>query len=121
MQQAGVMDRLEALGQLSEDRAEVGPGGELRQWTTLEVLGDQVGALGGAAGVEDAQHVRMLQAGKDLRLSLGAGEELRIAGIEGELDDHLAIQLAVVGEQDDTHAAAAELSKRLVAALQLVG
>ena len=77
---------------------------------------DEVGVLELAA-VEDADHVRVLEAGRRLGLAAEALDELLVLGeaVVEDLDRDLAIELGVVGEPDVGHPARADLALELVA------
>ena len=69
------------------------------------------------APVEDVDDVRMVEVGGRLRLAAEALDEVGVDGELGEehLDRHLAVEQAVVAQEDVGHAAAADALEQLVA------
>ena len=123
MDHAGPVGDGERLGDLGEQphrlghRQLAGAGQAIAQGLALDVGHDVVEEAVGVAGVEDAEDVRMLEAGGDLDL---AGEALgaECGGQLGaeDLDGDAAVVLEVFGEIDGGHATLAELTLDAVAA-----
>ena len=83
----------------------------------LDVLHRDPVAPVGLAAVVDADHVRVLEPGRGLRLAAEALDELRVLGeaLVQELERDPAVEHRVVGEPDVRHPAAAEAADQRVA------
>ena len=85
----------------------------------FDQLHDEIGAAAvGRAGVKNLGDIRMIHDGQRLPFGLEAGDDLR--RVHARLDDldgnHAADRLFLFGQEDDAHAAFAELLKQFVGA-----
>ncbi len=99
--------------------------GTCRRWSRERLAPDALHhveepAVGEPAGVVDRDDARVFEPGEDARLAAEPAFESRAGQRVGNLDRHLAPELVVDGEEDRSHAAAADLlDDRVAAGLEL--
>ncbi len=110
--------RGEGVGQRHGDAEELlerqaALGDRLREGLALDVLHGEEALAVGLFDRVDGDDVGVVEGGDGLDLALEAGEALRVVGERRRqgLQRHLAMQPLVFGEEDDAHAAFAQLGE----------